>query len=88
MQSFSIEELTPKQVINFLDKYIIGQEKAKKSLAIVLRNRWRRQQVKTELREEITPRNILMIGPRDAFVKQLECQKIAFEEVKGFATIG
>ena len=42
MQSFSIEELTPKQVINFLDKYIIGQEKAKKSLAIVLRNRWRR----------------------------------------------
>ena len=63
MQSFSIEELTPKQVINFLDKYIIGQEKAKKSLAIVLRNRWRRQQVKTELREEITPRNILMIGP-------------------------
>ena len=46
-----------------MDKYNIGQEKAKKSLAIVLRNRWRRQQVKTELREEITPRNILMIGP-------------------------
>ncbi len=63
MQSINIEELTPKQVIAFLDKYIIGQEQAKKSLAIVLRNRWRRQQVKTELREEITPRNILMIGP-------------------------
>ena len=63
MQSFNIEQLTPKQVIEFLDKYIIGQKQAKKSLAIVLRNRWRRQQVKTELKEEITPRNILMIGP-------------------------
>ena len=63
MQSINVETLTPKQVIEFLDKYIIGQKQAKKSLAIVLRNRWRRQQVKTELKEEITPRNILMIGP-------------------------
>ena len=49
MQSINVETLTPKQVIEFLDKYIIGQKQAKKSLAIVLRNRWRRQQVKTFL---------------------------------------
>ena len=48
MQSINVETLTPKQVIEFLDKYIIGQKQAKKSLAIVLRNRWRRQQVKTK----------------------------------------
>ena len=63
MQPINVETLTPKQVTEFLDQYIIGQEQAKKSLAIVLRNRWRRQQVKTELKDEITPRNILMIGP-------------------------
>ena len=48
MQSINVETLTPKQVIEFLDKYIIGQKQAKKSLAIVLRNRWRRQQVKIQ----------------------------------------
>ena len=57
------EELTPKQIVQELDKYIIGQDKAKKSVAIALRNRWRRQQVQDELREEIMPNNIIMIGP-------------------------
>lgn len=58
-----MEELTPRQIVEELDKYIIGQEKAKKSVAIALRNRWRRQQVPEELREEIMPNNIIMIGP-------------------------
>ncbi len=54
---------TPKQVVKALDKYIIGQNEAKKAVAIALRNRWRRQQVPLELRDEIAPKNIIMIGP-------------------------
>ncbi|MDD3125678.1 MAG: AAA family ATPase, partial [Candidatus Kapabacteria bacterium] len=57
------EPLTPRQIVAELDKYIIGQDNAKKSVAIALRNRWRRQKVETELREEIMPNNIIMIGP-------------------------
>jgi len=55
--------LTPKQIVAELDKYIIGQKNAKRSVAIALRNRWRRQQLPPELREEIAPKNIIMIGP-------------------------
>ncbi|MCX8514516.1 MAG: ATP-dependent protease ATPase subunit HslU [Burkholderiales bacterium] len=55
--------LTPSQIVNELDKYIIGQANAKKAVAIALRNRWRRQRVSEPLRSEITPKNILMIGP-------------------------
>ena len=58
-----MQELTPKQIVAVLDKYIIGQDKAKKSVAIALRNRWRRLQVPEDLREEIMPNNIIMIGP-------------------------
>lgn len=54
---------TPREIVSELDKYIIGQEKAKRSVSIALRNRWRRQQVKPEMRDEIVPKNILMIGP-------------------------
>jgi ATP-dependent HslUV protease ATP-binding subunit HslU len=57
------KELTPKEIVEKLDKYIIGQDKAKKSVAIALRNRWRRQQVQSDLRDEIMPNNIIMIGP-------------------------
>jgi ATP-dependent HslUV protease ATP-binding subunit HslU len=57
------EELTPRQIVRELDKYIIGQDAAKKSVAIALRNRWRRLQVPAGLREEIMPNNIIMIGP-------------------------
>ncbi|KAA0207577.1 ATP-dependent protease ATPase subunit HslU [Ignavibacteria bacterium CHB1] len=57
------EQLTPSQIVNELDKFIIGQKNAKKSVAIALRNRWRRLQVKDLLRDEIMPNNIIMIGP-------------------------
>ncbi|MDY0095189.1 MAG: ATP-dependent protease ATPase subunit HslU [Candidatus Vecturithrix sp.] len=57
------QSLTPKQIVAELDKYIIGQQDAKRSVAIALRNRWRRQQLDPELREEIAPKNIIMIGP-------------------------
>ena len=55
--------LTPRQIVSELDKYIVGQDAAKRSVAIALRNRWRRQQVPPELRDEIAPKNIIMIGP-------------------------
>ena len=54
---------TPKQIVNQLDNFIIGQDDAKRAVAIALRNRWRRQQVPEELRDEIAPKNIIMIGP-------------------------
>ena len=54
---------TPREIVSELDKYIIGQNKAKRAVSIALRNRWRRQRVSGEIREEISPKNILMIGP-------------------------
>ena len=58
-----MEKLTPRKIVQELDKYIIGQDEAKKAVAIALRNRWRRQQVEEELREEILPNNLILIGP-------------------------
>lgn len=58
-----IDQLTPSQIVNELNKYIIGQDNAKKSVAIALRNRWRRQQVPDSMKDEIMPNNIIMIGP-------------------------
>jgi len=55
--------LTPKEIVLELDKYIVGQKNAKRAVAIALRNRWRRQQVESDLKEEITPKNIIMMGP-------------------------
>src|SRR5579864_3563546 len=55
--------MTPAEIVSELDKHIIGQGRAKKAVAVALRNRWRRQQVEDPLRQEITPKNILMIGP-------------------------
>ncbi|HRG10614.1 MAG TPA: HslU--HslV peptidase ATPase subunit, partial [Cyclobacteriaceae bacterium] len=54
--------LTPQQIVKELDKYIVGQFEAKRNVAIALRNRWRRMHVKSEMRSEIVPNNILMIG--------------------------
>ena len=58
-----MSEMTPREIVQELDKHIIGQATAKRAVAIALRNRWRRSQVSEELRNEITPKNILMIGP-------------------------
>ncbi|MFZ1623822.1 MAG: ATP-dependent protease ATPase subunit HslU, partial [Gammaproteobacteria bacterium] len=58
-----MSQMTPREIVQELDKYIIGQDPAKRSVAIALRNRWRRMQVAEPLREEIAPKNILMIGP-------------------------
>ena len=56
-------QMTPQEIVHELDKHIVGQDEAKRAVAIALRNRWRRQQVSEPLRQEITPKNILMIGP-------------------------
>src|SRR5579883_323548 len=55
--------MTPREIVSELDRYIVGQDEAKRAVAIALRNRWRRQNVAPELRDEIAPKNILMIGP-------------------------
>ena len=57
------DTLTPRQIVEELDKYVIGQNKAKRAVAIALRNRWRRQRLTEELRDEVMPKNIIMIGP-------------------------
>jgi ATP-dependent HslUV protease ATP-binding subunit HslU len=58
-----MSDMTPREIVHELDKHIIGQDEAKRAVAIALRNRWRRMQLPEELRAEITPKNILMIGP-------------------------
>lgn len=58
-----MSELTPRQIVAELDKYIIGQEQAKRMVAVAVRNRWRRQRLKQELRDEVAPHNIIMMGP-------------------------
>src|SRR5438270_3269642 len=58
-----MQNLTPRQIVAELDKYIVGQGAAKRAVAIALRNRWRRQQLPEQLRQDVTPKNILMIGP-------------------------
>ncbi|MFN8581742.1 MAG: AAA family ATPase, partial [Gemmatimonadaceae bacterium] len=58
-----LADLTPKQIVAELDRYIVGQAEAKKSVAIALRNRWRRQRAPERIRDEISPNNIILIGP-------------------------
>ena len=55
--------MTPREIVHELDRYIVGQQEAKRAVAIALRNRWRRMQLEPALRREVTPKNILMIGP-------------------------
>ena len=56
-------DLSPRQIVECLDQFIVGQQQAKRAVAIAIRNRWRRQQLSSEMRQEVSPKNILMIGP-------------------------
>jgi ATP-dependent HslUV protease ATP-binding subunit HslU len=58
-----VTDLTPREIVSELDRFIIGQKDAKRAVAVALRNRWRRKQLGDDLREEVYPKNILMIGP-------------------------
>src|SRR5437016_12517468 len=58
-----LESLTPRQIVEELDRYVIGQRDAKRMVAIALRTRWRRQRLPADLRDEVMPKNIIMIGP-------------------------
>ena len=58
-----LEEMPPRQIVSELDRYIVGQDAAKKAVAIAVRNRWRRAQAPDDIRDEITPYTIIMIGP-------------------------
>ena len=58
-----VSALSPREIVSELDRYVIGQKEAKKAVAVALRNRWRRQALTDEMREEVLPKNILMIGP-------------------------
>src|SRR5262249_33273213 len=57
------DNLTPRKIVAELDRYIVGQDAAKKAVAVAIRNRWRRQQLPADLRQDVTPKNIIMIGP-------------------------
>ena len=59
----STNEMTPREIVKALDRYIVGQDDAKRAVAVAIRNRWRRQQLSDDLRNEVAPKNILMIGP-------------------------
>ena len=61
--TFALDELTPREIVRELDKYVVGQNQAKRAVAIALRNRMRRQKLSAELAEEVIPKNIIMIGP-------------------------
>jgi ATP-dependent HslUV protease ATP-binding subunit HslU len=58
-----VSSLSPREIVSELDRYVVGQNKAKKAVAIALRNRWRRQALKGEMKNEVLPKNILMMGP-------------------------
>ena len=69
-------DLTPREIVSELDRFIIGQNDAKRAVAVALRNRWRRQQLGDELRDEVYPKNILMIGPTGVGKTEI-CRRLA-----------
>ena len=69
----NVNSLTPRQIVEELDRYVIGQREAKRMVAIALRNRWRRQQLSSELRDEVMPKNIIMIGPTGVLWQNRDC---------------
>ena len=75
--------MTPQEIVGELDKHVVGQGKAKRAVAIALRNRWRRQQVAEPLRHEITPKNILMIGPTGVGKTEIARRLAKLEQYQG-----
>src|SRR2546422_9581650 len=63
MRRPAVADMTPRQIVQELNRYIIGQDAAKRAVAVAIRNRWRRQQLAADLRKDVTPKNIIMIGP-------------------------
>src|SRR5687768_15909288 len=63
LRTTGMKHLTPKEIVSELDKYIVGQNDAKRAVAVAIRNRWRRQQLPEDMRQDVSPKNILMIGP-------------------------
>ena len=76
--------LTPKQTVEQLDKYIIGQDEAKRTVAVALRNRYRRSRLPEEMREEIIPKNIIMVGPTGS--PRVTCPSPARAHLPSFCT--
>ncbi len=66
-----MRDLTPRQVVEELDRHIVGQDDAKRAVAIAIRNRWRRQQLDEDMRREVAPKNIMMIGPTGVAVNTI-----------------
>ena len=62
-ESYKVSSLSPREIVSELDRYVIGQKQAKRAVAVALRNRWRRQALSDEMKDEVLPKNILMIGP-------------------------
>src|SRR5216117_3041327 len=69
-----LEELPPRKIVSELDRYIVGQDAAKKAVAIAVRNRWRRAQAPEDIRDEILPNNIIMIGPTGVGKTEIACR--------------
>ena len=67
------DELTPRRIVEYLDQYIIGQQDAKKSVAVALRNRWRASKLSPEIAKEVSPKNILLIGPTGVGNRKKDC---------------
>src|ERR1700722_10627509 len=63
LKCLPMDHLTPRQIVSELDKYIVGQQDAKRAVAVAIRNRWRRQQLPEHMRQDVSPKNIIMIGP-------------------------
>ena len=85
-QPLSLEELTPRETVAELDKYVVGQPAAKRAVAIALRNRWRRLQLDEKLREEVQPKNILMIGPTGVGKTEISRRLAKLEQYPGQLT--
>ncbi len=78
-------DLTPREIVAELDRYIIGQDKAKRAVAIAVRNRWRRQQLPEGLREDVGPKNIIMMGPTGVGKTEIARRLAAIGSGGGFA---